>query len=102
MLATISLLLSEGIRPFLSTYTVVVLMEFLNGFGTVILYISPFVLSKYKSSQKCQARITVRVGVNVMVFNATLNNISFISWRSVLLVEETRVPGDNHRTVANQ
>jgi hypothetical protein len=24
-----------------------------------------------------------------MVFNATLNNISVISWRSVLLVEET-------------
>ena len=27
-----------------------------------------------------------------MVFNATLNNISVISWRSVLLVEETGVP----------
>jgi hypothetical protein len=27
-----------------------------------------------------------------MVFNATYNNISDISWRSVLLVEETRVP----------
>ena len=35
--------------------------------------------------------------VRVMVFNATLNNISVISWRSVLLVEETRVPGENHR-----
>jgi hypothetical protein len=29
-----------------------------------------------------------------MVFNATFNNISVISWRSVLLVEETRVPGE--------
>ena len=28
-----------------------------------------------------------------MVFNATFNNISAISWRSVLLVEETRVHG---------
>ena len=27
-----------------------------------------------------------------MVFNATLNNASAISWRSVLLVEETGVP----------
>jgi hypothetical protein len=27
----------------------------------------------------------------VMVFNATVNNISVISWRSVLLVEETGV-----------
>ena len=32
-----------------------------------------------------------------MVFNATFNNISVISWQSVLLVEETRVPGENHR-----
>jgi hypothetical protein len=28
-----------------------------------------------------------------MVFNATFNNISVISWLSVLLVEETGVPG---------
>jgi hypothetical protein len=27
--------------------------------------------------------------VVVMVFNATFNNISVVSWRSVLLVEET-------------
>jgi hypothetical protein len=27
-----------------------------------------------------------------MVFNATVNNISVISWRSILLVEETGVP----------
>ena len=33
-----------------------------------------------------------------MVFNATFSNISVISWLSVLLVEETRVPGENHRT----
>jgi hypothetical protein len=36
-------------------------------------------------------------GVLVMVFNATFDNISAISWRSVLLVEETGVPGENHR-----
>ena len=30
-----------------------------------------------------------------MVFNATFNNISVISWQSVLLVEETRVPVEN-------
>jgi hypothetical protein len=36
--------------------------------------------------------------VGVMVFNATFNNISVISWRSVLLVEETEVTGENHRT----
>ena len=32
-----------------------------------------------------------------MVLNATFNNISAILWRSVLLVEETGVPGENHR-----
>ena len=31
----------------------------------------------------------------VMVFNVTFNNISVISWRSLLLVEETEVPGEN-------
>ena len=34
-----------------------------------------------------------------MVFNATLNNMSAISWRLALLVEETGVPGENHRPV---
>jgi hypothetical protein len=36
-----------------------------------------------------------------MVFNVTFNNISVISWWSVLLVEETEVPGENHRLVAS-
>ena len=37
----------------------------------------------------------------VMVFNTTFSNISVISWRSVLLVEKTGVPGENHRPVAS-
>jgi hypothetical protein len=36
-----------------------------------------------------------------MVFNVTFNNISVISWRSVLLVEETGVPGENHQPAAS-
>jgi hypothetical protein len=36
-----------------------------------------------------------------MVFNATFNNISVISWRSVLLVEEIGVPEEHHRPVAS-
>jgi hypothetical protein len=36
-----------------------------------------------------------------MVFNATFNNISAISWWSDLLVEETEVPGENHRPAAS-
>jgi hypothetical protein len=35
--------------------------------------------------------------VRVMVFNATFNNISVILWQSVLLVEETGVPGESHQ-----
>ena len=37
-----------------------------------------------------------------MVLNATFNNISFISWHSVLLVEETGIAGENHRPAASQ
>ena len=33
--------------------------------------------------------------------NATFNNISAISWRSVLLVEKSGVYGENHRSAAS-
>ena len=36
-----------------------------------------------------------------MVFNATFNNVSVISLWSLLLVEETRGPGENHRPAAS-
>jgi len=37
------------------------------------------------------------VGISwFIVFNTTFNNISAISWLSVLLGEETGVPGENH------
>ena len=36
----------------------------------------------------------------VMVFSATFNNSSAILWLSVLLVEETGVPGKNHPHVS--
>jgi hypothetical protein len=41
------------------------------------------------------------IRVRVMVFNATFNNISVVSWQSVLLFEETGVPGagENRRPV---
>jgi hypothetical protein len=41
----------------------------------------------------------IAVAVWFMVFNVNFNNISVISWRSVLLVEQT---GENHRPVAGQ
>ena len=37
----------------------------------------------------------------VMLFNDTFNNMSAISWPSVLLVKETGVPAENHRSVAS-
>ena len=37
-------------------------------------------------------------GVRAMVFNVSFNNISVISWRSVLLLGKT---GENHRPAAS-
>jgi hypothetical protein len=39
--------------------------------------------------------------VCLMALNATFNNISVTLWQSVLLVEETGGPGENHRPVAS-
>ena len=36
-----------------------------------------------------------------MVLNANNNNISAISWQSVLLMEETGVPGENKQPAAS-
>jgi hypothetical protein len=36
-----------------------------------------------------------------IVFNTTFKQFSVISWRSVILVEETGVPWENHRPVAS-
>jgi len=40
-------------------------------------------------------------GVKATVFNVTFNDISVTSWRSFLLVEETRLHGENHRPVVS-
>ena len=42
----------------------------------------------------CKFGLGFSTQIRVMVFNATLSNISVILWQSVLLVEET---GENHR-----
>ena len=44
----------------------------------------------------------IGVRVKITIFNATFSNISAMSWQLVVLVEETRVPGENHRSVASQ
>ena len=40
--------------------------------------------------------------IGVMVFNATFSNMSVKSWLSVLLMEKTGVPGENHRQVTDK
>ena len=42
------------------------------------------------------------LGIRVIVFNATVNNISDILLQLVLLVEETGVHEENHQPVANK
>ena len=42
-----------------------------------------------------------RLGLWVMVFNSTFNDIPFTSLWSVLLVEETEVTGEDHRPDAS-
>jgi len=37
-----------------------------------------------------------------MVFNATFNNTSVISWQSILFVEETGVPEENQRQTTDK
>jgi hypothetical protein len=45
--------------------------------------------------------LNLNKGVRVMMFNDTFNNISVISWQSVLLVEVTRVHGENYQPAAS-
>ena len=40
-------------------------------------------------------------GFRFVIYNATFNSISVLSWRSVLLVEENGVPGENQWPVAS-
>jgi hypothetical protein len=47
------------------------------------------------------SNVHLKIGLVYMVFNATFNNISDISWWSVLLVAETIVPCENHQPVAS-
>jgi hypothetical protein len=39
--------------------------------------------------------------IDFWCFNTTFSNISAISWRPVLMMEEAGVPGENHRPWAS-
>ena len=58
-------------------------------------------LERWKLNIQIGGVMNVRVRVRVMVFNATLNNISVIPWQFILLVEETGLSGENHRPAAS-
>jgi hypothetical protein len=55
----------------------------------------------YRVESWLQVYIVFQFLVWFMVFHATFNNISVISWWSVLLVEETGVRRENHRPVTS-
>ena len=75
-------------------YIIVFTKKNQNSFHKIILLQYPFVNHEYCNKEGGG-------GFKVMVYNTTFNNISVISWQSVLLVEETWVPGENHRPVAS-
>jgi len=50
----------------------------------------------YQSHMKIYSQIDL-FWVNGMVFNGYFNNISVLWWRSVLLLEETRVPDKRYQ-----
>ena len=50
-------------------------------------------------------RVIIQIKIRdlgLVEFKACFNNISVISWESVLLVEETRVPRENNRSVTDK
>ena len=49
----------------------------------------------------CKTQMISPIGVKVMVVCATFNTISVILWWSVLLVEESVVPTENHQPTSS-
>jgi hypothetical protein len=67
------------------------------------------ITNKYQTpnrNRQTEENIIIRtmqgIAVWIMVLNTTFNNISAISLRPVLLMEETRVPWEYYRPVASQ
>jgi hypothetical protein len=60
-----------------------------------------FLLYPVLSIGKLRFALLICLFVCLIVFNATFNNISVISWRWVLLGEETGGPGESHWPVAS-
>jgi hypothetical protein len=69
--------------------TMLVEQEIVRTLGTILFY-NVWIYTRF-----------VLFFVCLMVFNASFNNISVISWWSVLLMEETGGPGENNRPIAS-
>ena len=41
--------------------------------------------------------LSIHLGLVLYNVGTTFNNISCILWQSILLVDETRIPGEHHR-----
>ena len=55
----------------------------------------------YTIGSYCFSAKHAPLSINGLVFHATYNNISVISWRSVLLLKDTGVIGEYNRHVAS-
>jgi hypothetical protein len=73
-----------------------------------IVFMKPYNIQHLKSQSILFLWYQLKIIMNIfncwlgfMVLNATFNNISAISWRPVLVVEEAGVPGENHRPWAS-
>ena len=58
-------------------------------------------ITKFRIQTLLPIKSLVDFDFDFWCFNATFNNISTISWRPVLVVEEAGVPGENHRPWAS-
>ena len=74
--------------------TLMILYIYIYTLHIVLLFVDTG-LEKILQDKKIKRRVMV------VVFNATFNHISVTSLRPVLLVEETGVPGENHRPAAS-
>ena len=67
--------------------------------GTHILDIEEEIRSRKSKNRQCNDQKELEL--EILVFYATFNNISTISWQPLLVVEETGIPGENHRPWAS-
>ena len=96
------LALRVSIRSFISFWSSIIGCICLAIDSSVSLFLLPeqdlcILRSKINLKQKCEKKIWF----GLLCLTGRFSNISIISWRLVLLVEETRVHGDNHWHVAS-